>query len=141
MRLVITTPASVLVDAADVRSLRAEDASGWFGIRPGHADLLTVLQPSVMSWVEGDERERFAALRGGVLTVRGGAVVELATREAFIGDDLDTLEDELNAAVAADSDSRAEARSGHLHLEAAAIRHLQHYLDAARGLDAAGGGR
>ena len=80
MRLVITTPAQVMVDVADIRSLRAEDATGWFGIRPGHGDLLTVLQPSVMSWVGGDEIERFAALRGGVLTVRDGNLVEIATR-------------------------------------------------------------
>ncbi len=133
MRLVVTTPVQVMIDVDCLRSLRAEDASGWFGVRPGHADLLTVLQPSVMSWVCADDVECFAAVRGGVLTVRNGTLVEVATREAFVGTDLDTLEDELSAAIAADRDSRAEARTGLVHLEAAAIRHLQRYLEAARG--------
>ena len=35
MRLTIATPASLLVDATDVRSLRAEDMSGAFGVLPG----------------------------------------------------------------------------------------------------------
>lgn len=133
MRLVVTTPAQVMVDVDGVLSLRAEDASGWFGVRPGHCDLLTVLQPSVMSWVGADDAECFAAVRGGVLTVRDGALVEVATREAFIGTDLGTLESELSAAVAADRDMRAEARTGLVHLEAGAIRHIQRYLDAVRG--------
>jgi len=133
MKLVITTPAQVVVEVDDVRSLRAEDASGWFGVRPGHADLLTVLQPSVMSWVGADAAEHYAALRGGVLTVRGGEVVEVATREAFLGSDLDTLEDELATALAAERESRVEARTGAIHLEVAAIRHIQRYIDAARG--------
>ncbi len=45
-----STPAAILIDADDVRSLRAEDESGAFGVLPGHADLLTVLPPSVVRW-------------------------------------------------------------------------------------------
>ena len=133
MKLVITTPARVLVEVDPVMSVSAEDATGWFGIRPGHADLVTVLQPSVMSWTDAAGHEGLAAVRGGVLTVRGGAVVEVATREAFLGSSMDTLEDELAAAIAAERDSRAEARTGLAHLEVSAIRHIQRYLDAARG--------
>jgi F-type H+-transporting ATPase subunit epsilon len=45
LRLSISTPASILVDAAEIASLRAEDESGSFGILAGHADFLTVLTP------------------------------------------------------------------------------------------------
>ena len=43
LQLIIATPAKLLIDVDDVRSLRAEDDSGAFGVLPGHADLLTVL--------------------------------------------------------------------------------------------------
>jgi F-type H+-transporting ATPase subunit epsilon len=49
MRLRIVTPLSVVVDE-DADSLRAEDASGSFGIRPGHAPFLTALAISIVSW-------------------------------------------------------------------------------------------
>ena len=50
LHLIIATPAKLLIDVEDVRSLRAEDDSGGFGVLPGHADLLTVLPPSVVRW-------------------------------------------------------------------------------------------
>jgi ATP synthase protein I len=80
MRLRIVTPLSVVVDE-DADSLRAEDASGSFGIRPGHAPFLTALAVSIVSWKTAG-LERFCALRGGVLTVTGGSTVAIATREA-----------------------------------------------------------
>lgn len=133
MKLEITTPTTVLLDADGIRSIRAEDATGWFGIHDGHADFLTALTPSVISWFDRDGRERYCALMGGVLTVEGGSRVAIATRQAFLGDDLDGLEAGLKAAVAAARDDSAAARSGAIHLEAAAIRHLQRYLEASGG--------
>jgi len=38
LHLLISTPVAVLVDADDVVAVRAEDESGSFGIRPGHAE-------------------------------------------------------------------------------------------------------
>ncbi len=43
MRLRITTPLAVVIDEDAVLALRAEDASGSFGIQPLHADFLTSL--------------------------------------------------------------------------------------------------
>ena len=43
MRLLITAPAVLVADSADVISVRAEDESGSFGILEGHADLLNAL--------------------------------------------------------------------------------------------------
>ena len=50
LRLTIATPSALLLDVDNVASLRAEDDSGAFGVLPGHADLLTVLPPSVLRW-------------------------------------------------------------------------------------------
>ncbi|MEJ2130708.1 MAG: F0F1 ATP synthase subunit epsilon, partial [Gammaproteobacteria bacterium] len=66
MRLVVTTPISVVVDEADVRHVRAEDESGAFGILPGHADFVTVLAISVITWRSHRDEEHHVAVRGGV---------------------------------------------------------------------------
>ena len=62
MRLRIITPLSVVVDEDGVLALRAEDATGSFGILPRHADFLTSLAISVVSWES--ERWNAALLRG-----------------------------------------------------------------------------
>jgi len=67
LRLTLSTPASILVDAEAIVSLRAEDESGSFGILPGHADFLTVLTPSVLRWRDAENVERFCAVEEGVL--------------------------------------------------------------------------
>ena len=54
MKLTVTTPLAIVVEADDVAHLRAEDETGAFGILPGHADFLTALAVSVVSW--RDER-------------------------------------------------------------------------------------
>ena len=95
MSLRILTPLAIIVDQP-VRSLRAMDASGSFGILPGHADFLTRLAVSVVSWTTPEGGARFCAVRGGALTVRAGNVA-IATREAVTGDDLATLDREVLA--------------------------------------------
>jgi F-type H+-transporting ATPase subunit epsilon len=91
MRLTIATPEAIVADHADVVSIRAEDASGAFGILPGHADFLTALAISVLSWRHADGRTGYCAVHGGVLRVRGGVAV--ATRLALPGEDLHALEE------------------------------------------------
>ena len=56
MRLLITTPTAVIVDEQHVVAVRAEDESGSFGILNGHADYLTALTVSVVSWRHADDR-------------------------------------------------------------------------------------
>ncbi|MEI2386898.1 F0F1 ATP synthase subunit epsilon [Breoghania sp. JC706] len=92
MKLAIVTPLQVVVDEEAVVSIRAEDASGSFGILSGHADFLTSLAISVVRWMRKDQTWGFCAVRGGVLTVAHGSAVSIATREAVAGDDLATLD-------------------------------------------------
>ena len=47
MRLLITTPTTVVVDDPDVVALRAEDDSGSFGILQGHADFRRCFQETL----------------------------------------------------------------------------------------------
>lgn len=127
LRLTIATPSSLLVDAADIASVRAEDESGSFGILPGHADLLTVLPPSVVRW-RGPQGEGYCAVRGGVLTVGDGERVAIACRQAILGASLETLESEVRAMHAAQLDAARRARVEQTRLHARAVRRLMRYL-------------
>lgn len=133
MRLLVTTPLSVVLDAEEVRHVRAEDETGAFGILPGHADFITVLAVSVITWRNHSGQEHHVAVRGGVLTVSGGELVEVATREAVGEDTLRRLGravlEELRDAMQAEEESRVSATRLHL----AAIRQLHRYLESGRG--------
>lgn len=128
LSLLITTPTSVAAQLTGIRHLRAEDASGAFGIWPGHADLLTALAISVISWRNADGREGHCAVRGGVLTIRDGAQIAVATREAVPGDDLRALERDVLARFRRNAEEEGEARSGARRIHLAAVRHILAYL-------------
>jgi F-type H+-transporting ATPase subunit epsilon len=97
MRLAVTAPLSIIIEVNDVAHLRAEDEAGAFGILPRHADFLTALSVSVISWRDQAGAEHHLAVRGGVLEVRGGEAITVATREAVASDDLHKLETEVLA--------------------------------------------
>jgi F-type H+-transporting ATPase subunit epsilon len=69
---VLSSLGAVQVDSAGVRSVRAQDASGGFGLWPGHADLLALLGVGVLSWRDAAAQWHFCALSGGVLSLRRG---------------------------------------------------------------------
>jgi F-type H+-transporting ATPase subunit epsilon len=132
MRLLITTPTTVVVDDSDVVAVRAEDESGSFGILSGHADFLTALAVSVVSWRLADDTRRYCAVRYGVLTVRGGNAVAIATRQAILGDDLDRLEAVVLADLRNAADAEREARTESLQLQLRAIRKIVKLLHPVR---------
>lgn len=90
MKLRVLTPLCVVVDEDGVEALRAEDATGGFGLLPGHADFLTSFSVSVVSWRRHDGTRRYCAVRHG--TVVAGDEISIATREAVLGDSYATLE-------------------------------------------------
>jgi F-type H+-transporting ATPase subunit epsilon len=128
MRLLITTPTAVVVDDPHVVAVRAEDESGGFGILGGHADFLTALAVSVVSWHHADDRQRFCAVRHGVLSVTSGNEVAIATREAIPSDDLDHLENVVLARFHDALDAERAARTESLQLQMQAIRQIVRYL-------------
>lgn len=128
MRLLVTTPTAVVIDDSDVMSLRAEDESGSFGVLPGHADFLTGLTVSVVSWRHRDGRQRFCAVRHGVMTVTNGREIAIATREATVGDDLDHLERVVVLRFKEALEAERTARTDSLGLQMKAIRQILRYL-------------
>ncbi|WP_454883320.1 F0F1 ATP synthase subunit epsilon [Sphingomonas oryzagri] len=123
MRLRITSPTAIVVDC-DIVSVRAEDASGGFGILNGHADFLTVLEVSVVSWRSLDGKSGYCAVRNGILTVSGGEDVAVATREAHVGDDLEKLEAEVLAGYRQHREAERSSRTASAKLRMQAIRHM-----------------
>ena len=133
LHLIITTPAVVLVDSEDVIAVRAEDESGGFGILPGHADLLTMLTPSVVRWQTVAGVARFCAVRGGVFTVSLGRRVAIACREGVVGDSLETLDARVRAVRTQQLDADRRAHVEQVRLHAAAVRQLVRYLRPGQG--------
>lgn len=132
MRLTVTTPLAIAVDTDDVTHLRAEDASGAFGILTGHADFLTAIAVSVVSWRNGQGEEHHVAVHGGMLEVRGGGTIAIATREAVAGDDLRRLESEVLVRFRRQLAEEQAARKDAQRLYLAAIRQICHFLRPGR---------
>jgi F-type H+-transporting ATPase subunit epsilon len=128
LHLTVTTPAQVLAESDNVVAVRVEDPSGSFGVLPGHADLLTVLVPSVVRWRTADGAARFCAVRGGVFTVSAGRNVAVACREGVVGDSLDDLEAKVRAVRARQREADRKARVEQTRLHTLAVRQLVRYL-------------
>ncbi len=50
LKLTVATPLAIVVATDDVTHVRAEDDTDAFGLLPGHADFVTALAVSVVSW-------------------------------------------------------------------------------------------
>ena len=108
--------------------MRAEDESGAFGILRGHADFLTALTVSVVSWHRADNRQRFCAVRRGVLSMTSGNEVAIATRAAVPDDDLDHLEQVVLKEFLEAAEAERIARTESLQLQMKAIRQIVRYM-------------
>ena len=132
MRLTVATPLAIVVEAEDVAHLRGEDETGAFGILAGHADFLTALAVSVLSWRDAGGAEYHIAVQGGMLEVRDGRTIAVATRQAIASDDLHKLETEVLAAFRQASDEEKAARIDAERLYLAAIRQICRFLRSER---------
>jgi len=80
--------------------LTAEDRSGRFGVRPGIEPLVSVLVPSVLTYVDPDGSEVLVAVGGGVLHAEPDAV-DVAVRSAVVCESLSSVREEVLRAAAA----------------------------------------
>ena len=128
MNLTVTTPLAIITKAENVAHVRAEDDTGAFGILRGHADFLTALAISVVSWRDDRGAEHHVAVRGGMLAVSGGDTITVATREAVADDDLHRLETEVLASLQRRSEEEITARTDAQRLYLAAIRRIYGFL-------------
>ena len=128
MKLSITTPMGIVVDNETVLSLKAEDKTGSFGIMPGHADFITVLDISVVSWKGESGRTNYCAVCKGLLSVTKGREILIATREAVIGTDLESLKSSTLVKYYFDEEQEEKTRVSQEIMQAEAIKNIQKYL-------------
>ncbi len=132
MRLQITTPLTLVIDEDHVRAVRAEDRSGSFGVLPGHADLLTSLAVSVVTWERQDGSRHHCAVRRGVLLVSNGDTIAVATREAVCGDDIGSLATTVLAQLRTADEAERNERVESVRLQLNAIRQIVNHLHRPR---------
>jgi F-type H+-transporting ATPase subunit epsilon len=128
MRLDIATPFASVLGTDEAAHVRAEDSSGAFGILQGHADFLTVLSVSVLTWRDGRDGEHYVAVRGGILSVRDGRSITVVTPEAVAGEDLHRLEVDVLARFRRRADEERAAHTADQRLHLAAIRQIMRLL-------------
>lgn len=131
LHLMLTTAQQVLLDAEDVVAVRAEDASGSFGILPGHADLITVLVPSVLRWQRAGGDRGCCALGGGVLRMSGGSQLHVACRDAVRSQSIGEMEAAVRLARAEQLNEERRARVEQLQLHTRTLRTLVRCLHPA----------
>lgn len=132
MNLMVTTPTAVVAEVDGILHIRAEDRTGAFGIAPGHADFVTLLTVSVVSWTAERGKEGFVLVRGGVLTVQGGQHVEIAARDAYREEDLADLGDRALAELRKADEAEDVTRTVDTRLHLATMRQVERVLRAGR---------
>jgi F-type H+-transporting ATPase subunit epsilon len=140
VRLQIVTPLKVEADLAHIASVRADDATGSFVIWPHHADFITVLAVSVVGWSTEAGEQGHIAVRGGILRVEGGQLVQIATRQAISGPTLDRLGGAVLDELRKEAEAEVEVRVSAARLQMGLIRQLDRYLQTGRGFFVPGGG-
>lgn len=132
MKLVVSTPTALVADVDNLTEVRAEDRTGAFGIRPGHAEFVTILPVSVTTWRDAGGREGFVLVRRGVLTVREGRRVEIAARGAWSESDLEKLGPGALEALRQSEDVEDVTRTSEARLHLATMRQIERVLSARR---------
>ena len=120
MQVTLRLPTQTLFQGAATQ-LFAVAEDGAFGMLPNHVDFVTALVPSVLIVTDADGAERFFGIDEGVLVKRGHAV-EVAIRRGVQGEDLETLNDTVQATFVEMDEEERVARSALSRLEAGIVR-------------------
>lgn len=120
--------AAVRID--DATSLVAADASGQFGILPGHAPLVTVLEPGLFRYRRlGAPDWVFGACAGGLLSCARGATagteVRIVSRRFLQSAQPEALQQALARLLAREGALRLSTRESRGQLDLALYRRMQ----------------
>lgn len=119
----------ILASAADVRRIEAvesfvgEDASGQFGVLPGHARLMTPLAFGLARYRVAGGDWQYLATTGGVLDT-DGEEIRIATRRFLIDADYATLSAALDAELAQESAAIQALHQSLQRIEEGVVRRL-----------------
>lgn len=120
MNVVLRLPDRKLFEGRAMR-VTAVAPNGAFGILPNHVDFVTALVPSVMTLRLVDGTEEIFGLDEGVLVKKGHELAVAAMRGVH-GDDLDSLQDTVEASFIQMDEDERQARSALSRLEADMVR-------------------
>jgi F-type H+-transporting ATPase subunit epsilon len=123
LELEILAPDGVVLQVR-VGSLQAADASGRFGLWPGHERFFTVLAPCVLVYRTLDGREHYAAADGGELLLEEGRS-SIDSREAFTAERLEAVAQAAHDMVEARRTQERTARSAFTELESSLLRQFR----------------
>ncbi|MBI3862878.1 MAG: hypothetical protein HY290_13390 [Planctomycetia bacterium] len=123
LNLEILVPDGFVVQAR-IRGLQAADASGRFGIWPGHEAFVTVLEPCILVYRDETDRENFAAVDGGTLVLEDG-IISIACREAIVAESLDDVADRASAMLRQRRLAEQTARGEFAELQSTLMRQLK----------------
>jgi F-type H+-transporting ATPase subunit epsilon len=122
LTLEIVVPDQTVLDTT-VRSVKAVDATGSFALLPGHENFCAALVPSILTYCDADDVERYVAVDSGVLLLEGNRV-SVATREAVASNDLEGLADALASMVRARREQEQAASKSFARLVAQLLQQL-----------------
>ena len=129
MHLRVLLPTNVLVDVT-VRKISAEGAHGHFTLLPRHVDVAAALVPGILSWLE--DRERLAAVSGGLL-IKRGTDVTIATERAVLGTGLAELRRTVEQDFRIGDERERVARGAMARLEVDFIQRFMNLQERAHG--------
>lgn len=107
-----------------VTSLVAEDASGSFGLLPGHGRLITALAAGITRFRAGDDQWHYLILPGGILYGTGTAV-SICTRRYLYHTDFRQMDRLLAELLRADAEALGGIKESLQRLEQEMVRRLQ----------------
>jgi F-type H+-transporting ATPase subunit epsilon len=120
MQITLQLPTRTLFEGTALR-LFAIARDGAFGMLPNHIDFVTALVPSVLVLTTTDGTEQFFGIDEGVL-VKKGHTVNIAIRRGVQGEDLDSLNETIQATFIEVDEEERVARSALSRLEAGIVR-------------------
>lgn len=112
-----------------VQGLVCADASGQFGIRPGHEPLVTMLEPGLLRCRMAGGESRFLACAGGPLVCRGNVICIVSTR-FLLQDDPQALAAQLARQLASEGQARSASRQSRAEMEQALMKRLREWAEA-----------
>lgn len=106
-----------------IASFVGEDASGSFGLWPGHLPFVTVLRSGLCRFRQ-DESWEFAATPGAVLHLDRSGLLVIACRRAWFGEDPQQLLSELQRDLQAEENEQQRLRTSFEKLEEQMLQRL-----------------
>ncbi len=120
MHLKLLLPTEILIDQT-VTKVTAEAENGSFCLLPNHIDFVAALVPGILSFESETGEEFFLAVDEGIL-VKQGAVVRVSVRNAVQGENLESLQQQVQQQFRQLDEQEKLARSVLARLETSFVR-------------------